>query len=72
VTGRRWLTWDEIEARAKADGRLDEAAVAAERERTGLAAGEEVSGQPPPEHCRDAVTEWREEFGYDPITGEAL
>jgi hypothetical protein len=21
---------------------------------------------------RDAVTEWREELGYDPITGEAL
>lgn len=21
---------------------------------------------------RDAITEWREELGYDPITGEAL
>lgn len=30
---KQWRTWDEIEAEAKADGRLDEAQVAAERER---------------------------------------
>jgi DNA-directed RNA polymerase specialized sigma24 family protein/transcriptional regulator with XRE-family HTH domain len=31
--GKRWRTWDEIEAEAKADGRLDEGMVAAERKR---------------------------------------
>jgi hypothetical protein len=76
VTGRRWLTWDEIEAWAKARGRLDETAAAAERERIGLVADEEadacVSERQSPEHFRDAVTEWREDLGYDPITGEAL
>jgi hypothetical protein len=35
MTGRKpWRTWDEIEAEAKADGRIDEGQVAAERERT--------------------------------------
>jgi transcriptional regulator with XRE-family HTH domain len=31
--GKQWRTWDEIEAEARADGRLDEAQVALERER---------------------------------------
>jgi transcriptional regulator with XRE-family HTH domain len=31
--GKRWRTWDEIEAEARVDGRLDEAQVAVERKR---------------------------------------
>jgi hypothetical protein len=30
---KRWRTWDEIEAEDRARGRLDEARIAAERER---------------------------------------
>jgi hypothetical protein len=56
-------------------GRTEEECVAAGQ--TSICKGCAALGHPqgpsrPWGGSRDAVTEWREELGYDPITGEAL